>query len=156
MDTKTLYIKDCFDEWTENCIKKWEIHMLQYIRTYSIEEFKHFFNTSSVIVKKHPAGFLFFETKRFDDWGLVAINYIPQEPVISLVFHIHYKLFFVLHDKKHKPSFIKIQSERLRRSLKNTHHTVNPSQSHIEYNKYIEDSYMDAFEGDSDAYWNID
>ena len=25
-----------------------------------------------------------------------------------------------------------------------------------ERNRYLEESYMDAFEGDSDAYWNID
>lgn len=156
MEAQPIYIKNSFKEWREDCFKRWEIHMLQYVRTYSIDEFKHFFNTPSVIIKKHPAGFLFFETKRFDDWGLVAFNHIPKEPVISLVFHIQYKLLFVLHDKNQKPSSIKIQSERLRKTLKNTHKILNPSQSHTEYNQYIEDSYMDAFEGDSDAYWNID
>lgn len=156
MEAQPVYIKSSFNEWKENCFKRWEIHMLQYVRTYSIDEFKRFFNTPSVIIKKHPAGFLFFETKRFDDWGLVAFNHIPKEPLISLVYHIKYKFFFVLHEKGRKPSSIKIESERLRKSLKDAHLTFNSSQSHTEHNQYIEESYMDAFEGDFDAYWNID
>lgn len=34
--------------------------------------------------------------------------------------------------------------------------TRGMNQDWIDYQEYIRESYEDAFEGDSDAYWNID
>lgn len=153
-----MFIKEIFRHWNENTYNLRHFSHLKCIRSYSIEEYKQFFNVSKVIIKKHPSGFLFFETIRMEDWGLVYSNSVPQNPVISLMSDFHFNLFFVLHDVNVTPSSITINSNRyqiaLNHSSTNKHNSTY--QSREEYNEYLRESYMDAFEGDSDACWNID
>lgn len=149
-----MYIKEIFRHWNENTYNHRRFSHLKCIRTFSIEEYKQFFNVSKVMIKKHPAVFLFFETIRMEDWGLVYSKSVPQNPVISLMSDFHFNLFFVLHDVNVMPSSITINSIRYQIAITNKHNSTY--QSRQEYNEYLRESYMDAFEGDSDAYWNID
>lgn len=55
------------------------------------------------------------------------------------------------------PQFIHINSTAQQRMLNlNAKGSSNSHMSRQEYDDYLNDSYMDAFEGDLDAYWNID
>lgn len=148
-------IKEIFYKWNENTYDHRHFSNLEYIRSFSVEEFKEFFKVSTIKVKRHPGGFLFFETLRMQDWGLVYPNAVPNNPVISLVVDYYLNLFFLLHERSIYPSSITINSSKYQLSL-NRLRSVPLYQSRQEYDKYVRDSYMDAFEGDEDAYWNID
>ena len=64
-------------------------------------------------------------------------------------------MFFLLHENGETPTSVTINSTRYQKHLNRT--KSSPSYQTIrEYNDYVIDSYMDAFEGDSDAYWNIE
>lgn len=88
-----MFIKDNLKDWTATCIKSISLNHLKYIKTYSISEFKQFFCLDKILVKKHPGGFLFFETPRFD-WGLVNGKEISNNPVISVVIDYWGNMFF--------------------------------------------------------------
>ena len=152
-----MFINKLLENWDENTIKSFALHDLKYIRTFDIDEFKTFIGEKHILVKKHPSGVLIFTT-RHNNWGLCALKKIPNEPRISVVYDHFENLFLLLHDKDYKPTHIHINSDaeqnRLNHLSKSSNHSL--SQSYQEYKEYIEDSYMDAFEGDSDAIWNID
>lgn len=151
-----MFIKDIFKDWTETCIKSKSLNRLKYIRTYSIEEFKQFFSLDKIWVKKHPAGFLYFETLR-SDWGLVYGKDSVNDPVISVVIEYWGNLFFLLHKRGDMPNSIHINSNAQQIQLNlSAKRTPSMYMSRQEYDEYLNDSYMDAFEGDPDAYWNID
>lgn len=151
-----MFIKDTFKDWTETCIQSKSINHLEYIRTFSIKEFKQFFSLDKIWVKKHPGGFLYFETLR-SDWGLVYGNDIVSNPVISVVIEYWGNMFFLLHKKGDMPQFIHINSTAQQRQLNlSTKGSSYSYMSRKEYDDYLNDSYMDAFESAPDAYWNID
>lgn len=150
-----MYIRNKFEEWNQNTFDHRHFSHLTYLRTFSIEEFKRVFNISSILVKRHPAGFLFFEVIRMEDWGLVYTKGIPKNPVISLICDFSFNMFFLLHENGATPMSMTINSTRYQQYL-NRSKLSPPYQTIREYNDYVTDSYMDAFEGDSDAYWNIE
>lgn len=151
-----MFIKETFKDWTETCVKSLSLNHLKYIRTYTIEEFKVFFSLDKIWVKKHPGGFLYFETLR-SDWGLVYGKDVLNEPVISVVIDYWGNLFFLLHKKGDMPKFLHINSTAQQKQLNlSAKRKTSSYMSKQEYDDYLNDSYMDAFEGDSDALWNID
>lgn len=150
-----MYIRNKFKEWNQNTFDHRHFSHLTYLRTFSIEEFKRVFNISSILVKRHPAGFLFFEVVRMEDWGLVYTKIIPENPVISLICDFNFNMFFLLHENGATPMSMTINSTRYQEYL--NHSKLSPSYQTVrEYSDYVTDSYMDAFEGDTDAYWNIE
>lgn len=62
-----------------------------------------------------------------------------------------------MHNSEVMPQFIHINSTAKQIQL-NLSATRNSSSytSREEYDDYLNDSYMDAFEGDPDACWNVD
>lgn len=150
-----MFIRDIFKEWDSKTYAHRNFSHLTSLRTFSVEEFKQVFKVSSILVKRHPAGFLFFKVARMEDWGLVYTKGIPDNPVISLVCDFSFNMFFLLHENGETPTSVTINSPRYQKHLNRT--KSSPSYQTIrEYNDYVIDSYMDAFEGDSDAYWNIE
>lgn len=151
-----MFIKDTFKDWNETCIKSVSINHIKYIKTYSIDDFKDFFCLNKIYVKRHPGGFLFFETIR-SDWGLVYGKDFLSNPVISVVIDYCDNLFFLLHNSDNLPNFIHVNSTAKQRQLNiSANRSASSYKSKKEYDEYVRDSYMDAFEGDPDACWNID
>ena len=107
-----MYIRNKFKEWNQNTFNHRHFSHLTYLRTFSIEEFKRVFNISSILVKRHPAGFLFFEIVRMEDWGLVYTKIIPENPVISLICDFNFNMFFLLHENGATPMSMTINSTR--------------------------------------------
>lgn len=69
---------------------------LNFIRTYTVDEFKEIFNIQKIIVKKHPKGFLFFPFREVI--GLVVSKGVPQNPRISIVVGKYGVPHYILHD----------------------------------------------------------
>lgn len=109
-----MFIKDTFKDWDEKCIKVVYFDNLNYIRTFSIEEFKEFFHIKSVSIQKHAGGFLYFENIEYVspvfgpkfhlDWGLVYGENTPEDPVISVVMEnmVIYSFLCTLRTLNHK------------------------------------------------------
>lgn len=155
-----MFIEDTFHDWTETCIRSITLQELKYIRTFSIDEFKQIFSLDSIYVKQHPGGFLFFEASRLD-WGLVYGKDSLIDPVISVVIDYWGNLFFLMHKKDDMPEFIRIDSTAQHKRMLLKAHRDRSSyrssyMSRYEYEAYLDECYEDAFEGDPDAYWNID
>ena len=71
---------------------------LNYITTYSVEEFKAKFHCTQIFVKLGKDNRLYFCYGC--NIGFVAVKGIPQIPVISLVVNSTGKLFLLLHEKE--------------------------------------------------------
>lgn len=76
-------------------------------------------------------------------------------PVISIVRNSAGKIFSLLHNKSN------IGKTRIKqaKNLAQTRHIkdyIRDYDSYNDYNNYIEESRLDAFEGDESNYWNID
>lgn len=76
-------------------------------------------------------------------------------PVISIVCNSAGKVFSLLHNKSN------IGKARIKQAkyISQTRHTEGYSRnydSYNEYNDYVEESRLDAFEGDESNYWNIE
>lgn len=151
------FIKSKFIDWTEKTVDSFSINHIKYIRTFSVQEFKDFFCNEKIFVKKHPSGVLYFCTRLMSDYGLVYGGGVPFEPVISVVCEYFGHCFFLLHSRSDMPEHIHINSKCKKEILNRNAPNGNPSyQSHSEYQQYVSESYLDAFDGDEDAYWNID
>ena len=127
---------------------------LKYIRAYTIDEFKSEFNVNHVYVRKSLSNNLvFFHYGTY--MGIVSNDNCMMNPAISIVCNSAGKLFCLLHNK------INIGKTRIIQAkyLSQTRHIEGYSRdydSYDDYNKYVEESKLDAFEGDESNYWNIE
>lgn len=127
---------------------------LNYIRTYTVDEFKAEFNVSKVFVRVNPNNnvmSIYYGT----NIGVVSNDNCMLNPVISIVCNSTGKIFCLLHHKNN------IGKKRIRQAkyLAQTRHIQHYSRdydSYNDYNDYLEASRLDAFEGDESNYWNID
>ncbi|MFR9546668.1 MAG: WG repeat-containing protein [Rikenellaceae bacterium] len=72
---------------------------LSYIKTFTIEEYKAFYNVSKIDVKVNPKNkLLFFIDEK--NVGEAATTEKLDNPVISVVSNSYGKLFFLLHEKE--------------------------------------------------------
>lgn len=133
--------------------KKIVLDGLKYIRTYTIDEFKAEFNVSRIFVKVTPNNVVLFYFGT--NIGVVSNDSCMLNPAISIVCNSNGKVFCLLHNKKNTG----------KKQIKQAIHFAQTGQtqdysrdydSYNEYNKYIEESRLDAFEGDESNYWNID
>ncbi len=127
---------------------------LKYIKTYTIDEFKSDFNVSQVYVRKSLSNsHVFFHYGT--NIGIVSNDNCMLNPVISIVRNSAGKIFSLLHNKSN------IGKTRIKqaKNLAQTRHIkdyIRDYDSYNDYNNYIEESRLDAFEGDESNYWNID
>lgn len=126
---------------------------LKYIRTYTVDEFKTEFNVNHIFIKFNPNNLMsiYYGT----NIGIVADDGCLSNPVISIVCNSAGKVFSLLH---HKDNIGKKQVQQAKRFVQ-TRYTQNYSSdydSYDDYNDYLEESRLDAFEGDESNYWNID
>lgn len=153
----TLYmlkVKNFFDRPDIDNIDAVLIRNVKYLRTFSVQEFKDLYNIDTVRVietEKHFIAFTFLKCL-----GYVAETGVPAVPVISLMTDALGNLFYLLHDKSfHKDElmFFKASHHAPQKSLVRS---KGYTQELSDYQAYVRESYEDAFEGDYDAYWNID
>lgn len=129
---------------------------LDYLSTYTIEEFKRKFHCSRVDVKKGSDNKLYFTYGC--NIGYVALKGKPQNPVISIVVNSAGKLFLLLHEKENtgKESFDeifvfakpKIQSCTNRQSYQRTSFWDYEEEKMNDY-----DNWSDPY-GDEQAYYD--
>lgn len=151
-----MKIKAIIEKWNENTVSSIHFNHLKYIRTFSIEEFKTFFNIEKVRVMQHPSGVLYFWAHPLEEIGLTYGRFM-ENPVISVVCDYFGRCFYLLHHKDVFESSIHINTIAKQRQLNRSNSAKTYlGQTTSEYNRYVEDSIMDAFEGDSDSIWNIE
>ena len=150
-----MYFRFILQNWTREAIQDFTIMDVEYLRTFSISEFKNYFGLDKITVCKHPSGCLYFSS-RIKEWGIVNCDTIPTMPLISLARDSKGHILFILHEKGHYPkSITPYHGKKVERYHPVTAKTSYPP-TRAEYERYVEESYLDAFEGDPDAYWNID
>lgn len=128
--------------------KRRDIHLrgLFYARTFEIEEFKRIFKLPRSKIYRHSSGFLYFYIR--ENMGLLIGNLIPKNhAAISIVVDQFGGIVFLMHPLHYKPENCKISIFK--------ENSVPVSDLRYE-REYLGTSYEDTFEGDSDAYWNID
>lgn len=76
----TSFVKSKFKDWNDQTMATISIHGIKYIRTFSIEEFKRFFNKDRIVVKLHESGILYFEVSQWDEWGFVTDKGVYKKP----------------------------------------------------------------------------
>ena len=129
---------------------------LNYIATYTVEEFKTKFHCTRIYVKQKVK-----DNKVFFSYGcnigFVAHKRVPQDPVISIVVNSAGKIFPLLHEKKDtgKTSF-DLALENNKPTLKQTHKQSYRKMSFWDYesekmNDY--DNWSDPY-GDEQAYYD--
>lgn len=153
-----MYFRYILGNSSYETIRNFVIRGVKYIYTFSVEEFKNYFGLDQIHVKKHSSGCLYF-CSRINEWGIVHFDNALTDPVISLATDSDGHMLLILHNKGYIPDvvapFHRMKSEK----GSSPGNIISRSQSESslsEYDRYVEESYMDAFEGDSDAYWNID
>lgn len=153
-----MYFRYIIGNSSYETIRNFAIRGVKYIYTFSVEEFKNYFGLDKVLVKVHTSGCLYF-CSRINEWGIVHFNNKLTDPVISLATDSEGHLLLILHNKDYTPNVV-ILFHRIKSEQDSSPGIINPrgkgGQSWSEYDRYVEESYMDAFEGDPDAYWNID
>lgn len=131
-----------------------DLNGLEYIHTYEIEDFKNMVGVEKVEVKScKVSGRLFFLFG--SNWGEVATKWIPSKPKISLVVNSSNEMFFLLHDADECFETFDVASYKATKvkSERNSYYYDEPDMScDDEWKELLED----AFDGESDAYWNID
>ena len=136
-----------------NADKKIVLDGLKYIKTYTIDEFKAEFNVSKIFVRVNPNNVILFHFGT--NIVIVSNDSYLLEPVVSIVCNSAGKLFCLLHNRNNvgkicvKQAIHKAQPKRI-------HDHSEDYDSYNEYNEYVEESRLDAFEGDESNYWNID
>lgn len=130
---------------------------LKYIKTYTIDEFKAEFNVNQVFVKLNLSDQIisfYYGT----NLGVVANDNYMDDPVISIVCNSAGKIFGLLHNKNNtgKKRVVERIIKTQRNSIPSYSSNYNSHNEYEEYNCYIEESRLDAFEGDESNYWNID
>lgn len=131
------------------------IRNVKYLRSFSVREFKNLYNIKTIRVIETENHFIAFTFLKCI--GYVAERKLPTDPVISLMTDALGNLFYLLHDKTfHKDELIFFKTSYQNKSQRFTPITRGMNQDWVDYQEYIRESYEDAFEGDSDAYWNIE
>lgn len=147
-------VKNFFDRPDIENIDAVLIRNVKYLRSFSVQEFKNLYNINTVRVIETENHFIAFTYLKCI--GYVAERKLPTDPVISLMTDALGNLFYLLHDKTfHKDELIFFKTSYHNKSQRSTPMTGG-NQDWVDYQEYIRESYEDAFEGDSDAYWNID
>lgn len=150
-----LKVKIFFDRPDIENIDAVLIRNVKYLRSFSVQEFKNLYNINTVRVIETENHFIAFTFLKCI--GYVAERKLPTEPVISLMTDALGDLFYLLHDKTfHKDELIFFKTFYHNKSKRSIPMTRGVNQNWVDYQEYIRESYEDAFEGDSDAYWNID
>lgn len=127
---------------------------LKYIRTYTVDEFKAEFNVSKIFVRVNPNNNVvsfYYGT----NIGIVSNDDCLLNPAISIVCNSAGKVFSLLHNKNN------IGKKRIKQAMhlvqtKHIQHYSRDYDSDSDYHDYLEESRLDAFEGDESNYWNID
>lgn len=130
---------------------------LNYIVTYELPEFRERFGldtTDSIYVKIDNKGKKFFTYGA--NCGEAAFKEIPSLPVISIVRNCIGQMFLLLHNSEDTGKEYYNYSCGIKTQSNNDYSVYYDSTSYEEEQQYIEDSYLDAFEGDESNYWNID
>ncbi len=150
-----LKVKNFFDRPDIENIDAVLIRNVKYIRSFSVQEFKNLYNINTVRVIETENHFIAFTFLKCI--GYVAERKLPTDPVISLMTDALGNLFYLLHDKTfHKDELIFFKTSYHNKSQRSIPMTRGVNQDWVDYQEYIRESYEDAFERDSDAYWNID
>lgn len=124
---------------------------LKYIRTYTVDEFKTEFNVSRIFVRVNTNNVVLFHFGT--NIGVVSDDNHLENPVISIVCNSAGKVFCLLHSKN------SIGKKRVKQQIiksKTAQDYPRNHDSYEDYNDYLEESRLDAFEGDESNYWNID
>lgn len=129
---------------------------LNYIATYTVEEFKTKFHCTRIYVKQKVK-----DNKVFFSYGcnigFVAHKGVPQDPVISIVVNSAGKIFPLLHEKKDTgKTYFDLAVENNKPTLKQTHKQSYRKMSFWDYesekmNDY--DNWSDPY-GDEQAYYD--
>ena len=131
-----------------------ELEGLEYLETYEVEEFKKLCSVEKVYAKQSKVSgrlFMLFGSS----WGEVATKGIPSKPKISIVVNSRNEIFPLLHEEDERFVSFSVVSygDRIVRRERNYSYYVEHDMS---YNDEWREMRGDAFEGDSDAYWNIE
>lgn len=149
--------------WVKVFINEWEFKLdlsrirpvlvgLNYIVTYELQDFKDLYGVDKVQVRLDDKGKPFFTYG--SNLGEVGGKGVPSSPVISIVKNCIGRVFLLLHDRADTGREHYFLNQSL---LPKTNYPVNDSSaSYEDEQQYLEDSYLDAFEGDESNYWNID
>lgn len=127
---------------------------LDYIKSYSIEEFKELNGISRIDVKQSPnTDLLYFQASLIT--GKVAIKELPILPRISLVKNANNVVFWLLHEEEDTGKMFFIEKYNTKSKVEQK---VISSKSSYYYEEEIdyEEQTLDAFEGDDSNYWNIE
>lgn len=154
-----LTVKNFFDRPDIDNIDAVLIRNVKYLRTFTIDEFKALYNIDKIRVILNEKRFLVFQF--LNCIGYVAERSVPKEPQISLITDALGNLFYLLHEKgycKDELMFFKSDYKEAKEATpkSSTHRSYGYTSEYREYQDYVNESYYDAFEGDSDAYMNID
>ena len=135
-----------------NADKKIVLDGLKYIKSYTIDEFKAEFNVSKIFVRINPNNVILFHFGT--NIGVVSNDNYLLNPVISIVCNSAGKIFCLLHNQDNTgKTQVKPLVKILNKAAPNYSRDYD---SYDDYNKYVEDSRLDAFEGDESNYWYID
>lgn len=126
---------------------------LKYIRTYTIDEFKAEFDVNKIFVRVSPYNVVSFYYGT--NIGIVSNDNYLNDPVISVVCNSAGKVFCLLHNKNNIGR-TRVKQIKQIVETKSTQYSSRDYDSYNGYNDYLEESRLDAFEGDESNYWNID
>lgn len=127
---------------------------LKYIKTYTIDEFIEEFNTGKIFLKVNPIN----KTISFyygTNIGIVSNDNYMKNPVISIVCNSAGKIFSLLHNRNNV-GIRRVKQQIIKNLDKTQQGYTRDYDSYNDYNDYVEESRLDAFEGDESNYWNID
>ncbi|MBD5336670.1 MAG: hypothetical protein HDR95_05095 [Bacteroides sp.] len=157
-----LKVANFFDRPDIDSIDAVLIRNVKYLRSFTINEFKTLYNIDTIRVILTEKKFVVFTF--LDCIGYLAEIGVPSNPEISLVTDAKGNLFYLLHEtgyRKDELMFFKTtyNSKPGQPIQKSKVFTKRSSRCYSDWEdeqEYLRSSYEDAFEGDSDAYWNID
>ena len=150
-----MYFRCILNNWTREAIQNFAFHDVKYLYTFSIEEFRNYFGLEEIRVDLHLSGCLYF-CSRINEWGIYNCDGVPTNPVVSLATDSDGHLLLILHNNGDTPAVVFPFHGKKQEQDSSVKMVSRSERSWSERNRYLEESYMDAFEGDSDAYWNID
>lgn len=150
-----MYFRLILNNWTREAIQNFAFHDVKYLYTFSIEEFRNYFGLEEIRVDLHPSGCLYF-CSRINEWGIYNCDGVPTNPVVSLATDSDGHLLLILHNNGDTPAVVFPFHGKKQEQDSSVKMVSRSERSWSERDRYLEESYMDAFEGDSDAYWNID
>ena len=155
-----LTVKNFFDRPDIDNVDAVLIRNVSYLCTFSVDEFKGLYHLDKIQVLVNEKKFVIFSY--LNSVGYVDCAGIPSHPVISLVTDAKGNLFYVLHEQGDIKTDLMFYKTSYKHSPNKSLETKQQIRSRgyssdwQDYQEYINSSYSDAFEGDSDAYWNID